>query len=125
MIQLRTAIAEERAQAALTTPRIPSAAPHLEFLYHVRWALSFTPLVLALFAVVVATRITRSRVVRWLVASAVVVGYWSVYFAIGDGALGFDRTVPIVIAWTPNLALLVVTGAIAKLARPGVPIAVA
>jgi lipopolysaccharide export LptBFGC system permease protein LptF len=124
MSQLRAAIAEERAQGIHTRPRNrPALAAQAEFSYHMRWALSFTPIVVALFAVVVVTRLTRSRIVRWLVACGVVAGYCAVYFVTGDGASGFSRTMPMVMAWTPNVALLVITGAIAKHVRSGAPVA--
>jgi hypothetical protein len=116
-VQMRRAIDQEKAGlgAEYGGDRLPVST--LELTYYSRWAIVFAPLVLTLFALVVATRLTRSRVWRWLVAAAVIVAYWSVYF-IGDRGFDWDRTLPMLLAWAPNIAILIVTVALAKLARP-------
>jgi hypothetical protein len=122
--QLRRAAAEQSREGALQPDIRRRSTPNLAFVYYMRWAVSFAPVVLALFAVVAATRLTRSRALRWLIAFGTVGGYWAIYF-VADPGFDRDRAWPILMAWAPNLALLAVTAAIARLARPRMPSAAA
>ncbi len=75
-------------------------------IYHGRWALSLSPLVLAAFALRLTGRPRR----RWwlgLVAVAASVGY----VALHDAArIGLPDAVPtVVVAWTPNVVFMLVT----------------
>lgn len=120
IFELRRAIAREKAGLSPEYGGRSVSQRSLELTYYMRWALAFAPLVLTLFALAVATRLTRSRALRWFVACAVVLGYWTIYF-VGDRGLNWDRSLPMFVAWAPNIAILILTAALAKLARPRDP----
>jgi lipopolysaccharide export LptBFGC system permease protein LptF len=118
---LRQAIAVQRAHPDPTAYWPDYRLPNLEFVYYVRWSLSCAPIVLSAFAIVVASRLTRRRTLRWFMSLAVVYVYWSLYYFGAERAP--DYTLPMLMAWTPNILLSMLALAV-KLAVPSPPTAV-
>jgi hypothetical protein len=93
-----------------------SSDSELWYTYHMRWALSCATLVLALFAV----SVTRRIVARWTVALAAFGAYFSYYWLLWIGrAAALQDTLPAFVgAWLPNLAFVVVSVALLRVASP-------
>ena len=82
--------------------------------YHNRWAIAATPVAFALFALALADRGWRRRLALPC-ACVVMVGYWLLHGAFGEGAP------PAAAAWTPNLVLLGASFALRGLQSPNTP----
>jgi lipopolysaccharide export LptBFGC system permease protein LptF len=89
------------------------AAParRLSVLYHARWALSVTPLVLAMFALALSGRRRRTTVGGDLI-TALLLSWGFVLLLVWTNHLAFRGSVPpLVGAWLPNLTFVGVTAA--------------
>jgi lipopolysaccharide export LptBFGC system permease protein LptF len=97
----------------LMLPVSPAHKRQIEWSYHMRWALGFAPLVLALFAVAVTS---DGRPAMWrlgLAGCAGIAGYYTLMFGAERSAL--DQTLPMAVAaWLPNLAVALLSGAMMK-----------
>lgn len=79
----------------------------LAFIYHGRWAVSFTPLVCMMLGLSTATRRSRWPRAIGVAACCAYLGYYVFFF--GFDALARDVRVPVfVAAWMPNIALALV-----------------
>jgi hypothetical protein len=98
--------------ASGTTLTPPDDVRVLAFVYHRRWALAAASLVLGAFAFAVAARWGHRRRGMVLVTLAALAGYVVLLPTVGRAMFG---GVPAAAAWTPNVALLMATLALAAL----------
>ena len=95
-----------------TGEQTPLVAPvdrrNLALSYHGRWSLAGAPLVLAFFALSVTARRQSGRIVPLLAGCLAICGYYVLMYSARQ--LGLDHTLsPFAAAWTPNVALLIVS----------------
>jgi hypothetical protein len=93
----------------------PSDLRTLELTYHGRWALAIAPLVLALFALALTHWRELGRLVSLPAGCVAIFGYYVVMYSMRR--LGLDHTLSaFVAAWIPNVAFLILSGAVLLLA---------
>lgn len=91
------------------------ASPDAAFNFHMRWALGWSPLVLAVFALA----LVQWRTTRWAAGVAAVfalAGYYMLLYG-GRAWVLAERVPPYAAAWFPNVAFLVLTLLLAGAAR--------
>jgi hypothetical protein len=109
-------LSEMRARIAAIRAFDPEApARRLSVNYHVRWALSWTPLTLALFGLAV-TRSARRAITR-AVVSLLACAAWLLLLRTGAFVAYKGVLDPVLGAWLPNLAFICMASAL--LVRPG------
>jgi lipopolysaccharide export LptBFGC system permease protein LptF len=103
--ELRQKLARARADQPILMP--PSSFRFLAFYYYSRWALSFTPLLFAVFGLLVVRTRAASRWVLGIFATVAFLGY---YMLLDIERLGrIDGPLPPGAgAWYPNVALIVI-----------------
>ena len=86
--------------------------------YQARWALAGAPLIFALFALALTRRHQYGRIVPVLAGCLAIWGYYVVMYS--ARRLGLDHTFSaFAAAWTPNVALLIVSAAVTLLGSRG------
>ena len=107
--ELGQAIGDRKFEREVSTHRY---RPVLAWMYHTRWSLSFAPLLLAAFAIAVTSRVPRWRLARILIACVVIGVYW---IALWTGERWGARTLPMLAASAPNIAILACTVVVSRL----------
>lgn len=94
----------------------PSDPRYLAFNYHSRLALSWSPLIFALFALAIISNRSRKRLVLGVAACAAFFAYYMVLY--GARSLVLDGAVPAyAAAWTPNVSIVLVAATLALVPR--------
>lgn len=90
------------------------SSPNLAITYYGRGALAATPLVLAIFALVVATWRKSGRTMALIISPIVMFGYYALIYTATN--LGLDRTLPpFAAAWAPNAVMLILSALVIAL----------
>ena len=99
-----------------TGEQTPIAAPidRRSLALNVRWALAGAPLVLAVFALAVTRRREHRRIVPLFAGSLAIWGYYVVMYSARQLELD-DTLSAFAAAWSPNVALLIVSVAVVLL----------
>jgi hypothetical protein len=93
-------IARQIELAPVSGPVAP--ARRFSFSYHMRWAYSFAPLAVALFALAVTWRVRHTLVMAAVTAAAC--GGWAVFVMLGTTLAHGGHLAPPLGAWMPNIA---------------------